>query len=175
VQAGDFPLDVQGVVTHTHTVEVFTAAPLRTYRYNAEVLIYDGPPPREIWSNPQWRLTAEGIAALAWYRLRSVRGENAPPTDSPQKPPTIWFHGSMSYSTDGGNPQMVSQEQHNVLQAFLDREEALGTKALEKAGVNNAAAAVTRLEKKFGGGVIHRPKRKGDGYFIRVRTKEPTG
>jgi hypothetical protein len=94
----------------------------------------------------------------------------------PQKPdagkelPTIWYHGNNSYSADGGNPKVVSNEQHNLLSAFLDKEVALDTKALQKAGVENVAAAVGRIADKFGAAAIRRPAKKGDGYFIRVRT-----
>jgi hypothetical protein len=88
VLAGDTPLVVQGVEIRTHTVEVFMGGSPRTYRYDANVVIYDGSPPQEIVSKPQWRLTNEGVAALAWHRLRPMRGEDAQKSlaDSPQQP-----------------------------------------------------------------------------------------
>jgi hypothetical protein len=83
---------------------------------------------------------------------------------------TIWYHGDKSYSTTGSNPLAVSTEQHNLLKAFLDKEAALDTKTLRRAGVENVARTVSRLADKFGTSAVRRPARRGDGYFVRVRT-----
>lgn len=88
--------------------------------------------------------------------------------------PTIWYHGERSYSADGGMPTLVSDEQDNILQCFLDRDIAFDTDALtNKSGTVNVAAAISRIVEKFGDSAIRRPKKKGDGYFIRVRTSKP--
>jgi len=87
---------------------------------------------------------------------------------------TVWYHGGRSYSLNGVSPVLVSNELHNVLKAFLDRNEALDTKTLEKAGVGNVTLAVDKIVKKFSGNAVRRPERKGDGYFIRVRTVTAT-
>jgi hypothetical protein len=84
---------------------------------------------------------------------------------------TIWYHGERSYSTDGRNPVQVSMEKHNALQAFLDGERALDTRALENSGVSNASTVMKKLVVKFGEGCVRRPKSKGEGYYIRVRTR----
>jgi hypothetical protein len=86
---------------------------------------------------------------------------------------TIWYHGEQSYSTDSKSPVCVSNEQHIILQKFLDRDEALVTKSLEKAGVCNVTTAIKKLAEKFGEDRIRRPTKKGDGYFIRVRSRKP--
>jgi hypothetical protein len=93
------------------------------------------------------------------------------PEKTRQPRPTIWFHAGKSYSTDGHNPVCVTAEQHNVLKSFLDRNEALDTATLEKAGVCNVTSVINKLVEKFGQGPIRQPKRKGDGYYIRVRTR----
>jgi hypothetical protein len=86
-----------------------------------------------------------------------------------KRPPTIWSHSGQSYSVDGFTPIGVSNEIHQVLKLFLDRNEAISTKSLGTA-VNNVSAVVTKIENKLGSGAVRRPKEKGDGYFIRVRT-----
>jgi hypothetical protein len=89
--------------------------------------------------------------------------------------PTIWYHGEQSYSTDGKNPCNVSLEQHNLLRAFLDNDVAIGTRELEAKGVSNVPAVISKLCKKFGDGPVQRPARKGDGYYIRVRSLKDSG
>jgi hypothetical protein len=92
--------------------------------------------------------------------------------------PIIWHHGGESYSRDGKNPVCVSREIHNVLQKFLNCDEAYETKTLEKAGVSNVASVMSKIAEKFGDEAIRRPgkSKRGDGYFIRVRsrTSKPT-
>jgi hypothetical protein len=95
--------------------------------------------------------------------------------DEEKEPPTIWSHGERSYSTDGRMPILVSDEQDNILQCFLERDIALDTDGLtNKSGTVNVTTAISRIVEKFGEGAIRRPKKKGDGYFIRVRTLKPT-
>jgi hypothetical protein len=90
---------------------------------------------------------------------------------APAAPPTLWFHGGSSYSLDGGGPALVSQEMHNVLRLFLDRDEALDTRALSRC-TSNVAEVVGKLQKKFGAAAVRRPGRdKGAGYYIRVRSR----
>jgi hypothetical protein len=86
--------------------------------------------------------------------------------------PTIWYHGGRSYSTDGLTPIIVSNEQHNVLQQFLDLNIALDTKSLEKAGVSNVSTVVTKIANQFRSDAVRRPgpNGKGDGFHIRVRS-----
>jgi hypothetical protein len=98
------------------------------------------------------------------------RDQGGPPALDAADQPTVWYHGGQSYSPDGVTPVLVSNELHNLLKAFLDRNEALDTKTLEKAGVGNATLVVDKIVKKFSGKAVRRPERKGDGYFIRVRT-----
>jgi hypothetical protein len=85
-------------------------------------------------------------------------------------PATVWHHGGRSYSADRVTPSMVSQEQHSVLQAFLDRDEALDTAALHHK-VENAARVCGELARKFPG-AVRAPGRagKGAGYYVRVRS-----
>jgi hypothetical protein len=105
--------------------------------------------------------TFEALAALAnWCRLQSAKQAGAA---------TVWHHGDRSYSTDGQTPFLVSPEQHNALNAFLDRDQALETKALEKKGISNVADVMRKLARRFGG-AVRLPASKGEGYFVRVRT-----
>jgi len=144
-----------------------------------------------------WRIAWPRIAA----RLRELRPEKDPirmwldlreradvlrgtgpavptPTTPPLKAapdsgdqPTVWYHGGQSYSTDGMSPVSTSNEQHNMLKAFLEGHEALLTRNLEKAGVGNPTLVAKGLAKKFGEAAVRRPNReKGAGYYIRVRT-----
>lgn len=88
-------------------------------------------------------------------------------------PPTIWSHGSNAYSIDGIDPVVVTEEENCILQAFLEKKTALGTRDLESAsGVNNVSRVVNKLMKKHDG-VFARAgrvpgKTKGAGYFFRV-------
>src|SRR5262249_46340428 len=83
------------------------------------------PSPGEPRSGPE---TFDALAALAnWCRLQSAKRAGAA---------IVWYHGGRSYSTDGQTPVLVSAEQHNALSAFLDRDQALETKVLEKKGIS---------------------------------------
>jgi hypothetical protein len=104
----------------------------------------------------------EALTALADWCRRQIVG----PTGDPA---TVWYHGGRSYSADRKTPRLVPAEQHNALSAFLDRDEALDTKALANAGVSNVSAVMGKLASQFGNSV-RLPENKGDGYFIRVRT-----
>jgi hypothetical protein len=83
---------------------------------------------------------------------------------------TIWYHGGQCYSAANTQPIVVSCEMHNLLHAFLDRDNALGTRTLQNHGVTNVTTVMTKLAAKFGECCVRRPKSKGDGYYIRVRT-----
>jgi hypothetical protein len=97
-----------------------------------------------------------------------IRGKGEKPRGN-QSTPTVWYHGGRSYSLDGQTPILSSREQHNALQAFLDRSEALDTRALQNNSVSNAADVMGKIDKKWPG-TVQPPKSKGDGYYIRVRT-----
>jgi hypothetical protein len=99
--------------------------------------------------------------------------QTTPPVAEPP-PPTIWFHGGKSYSADGKQPRNVSNEQHNALTAFLDKDQAQDTRTLERAGVSSVSKVMGKLNKRFPG-AVRKPRFKGDGYYIRVRTLTPTG
>jgi hypothetical protein len=79
----------------------------------------------------------------------------------------ILYYGERAYSINA-KPVVVTTEEHNLLQCFLDRRIALATDDLEKV-VANAARVIGQLEKRFPG-AVQRPKRKGEGYSLRVRT-----
>lgn len=124
--------------------------------------------PRVYW------ITQNGRDVLAWHRTRPKDAQllPAPVPDMETDKPTIWYHGERSYSLDGTTPEVVGEEMHNLLRAFLDHDRSLATKALT--GVSNPATAVTNVERMFGPGPVTRPKsrgRKKGGYYIRVRSK----
>lgn len=96
-----------------------------------------------------------------------------PPVESSAGPATIWYHAERSYSVDGCNPVVLSREQHNILKAFLNSDVALGHAALTNAGVSNVAKTIKGLASKFPG-TIRTPASKGEGYYIRVRSKTHT-
>jgi hypothetical protein len=87
--------------------------------------------------------------------------------------PTIWFHGRRAYSRDGFSLFTVTEEQHFVLQAFLETGCSLDTRELEnKSGVTNASRVVSQLKTGYGrrfADAIRTPGRSKTGYFIRVR------
>jgi hypothetical protein len=97
---------------------------------------------------------------------------NKPPAKRRKKKkspePTIWYHGDRSYSADRKSPISVTREQHNILKCFLDHNRSLTTEELGKT-TSNVSAVVTKLAERFGS-AVQQPLRKGDGYFIRVRT-----
>jgi hypothetical protein len=98
------------------------------------------------------------------------QGQQPPEKDKEPQPPTIWYHGGQSYSTDGATPLCVSTEQHNALKSFLDQTIALDTAALKKKGISNVTSVINRLMDTFGRGPFRLPENKGAGYSIRVRT-----
>jgi hypothetical protein len=141
----------------------------------------------DIWLRPRWPetrsasgLVVDHIAGLAFGRvtdlleeeLRSATSKLTPPPPAPSNPPTIWYHGGVSYSRDGLKPITVSRGMHTLLSAFLGSEQAMTSKALEDTAVPNVAAMVNKIAEKFGEEPIRRPgqKARGDGYFIRVRS-----
>lgn len=107
-----------------------------------------------------WLETADSIVACCEQAISRAA----------QEFPVIWYHGEKSYSTDRVKPLKVSQEQHNILQAFLDKSIALDTLNLSNFGVNNVADVIGKIIKKFGEGAIRRPANKGDGYFLNVQS-----
>lgn len=85
-------------------------------------------------------------------------------------PKIIWYHGGKSYSQDGRQTVNVSAEMHNALRAFLDKNIALNTPSLEKAGVSNVSALMSKIIEKFGDSSVRRPLNKGEGYQLNVRS-----
>jgi hypothetical protein len=116
-----------------------------------------------------WRAAMLALRALA---EASIPPANKPSDEPTQQLPTIWYHGERSYSQGRQRPIKVSNEMHNILQAFLGRDVALDTKKLSDI-VANVTTVVKKLVEKFGENAISRPKGKGDGYFIRVRSLKP--
>ena len=102
--------------------------------------------------------------------LRTIAvNANSSPLVVPDALPTVYYHGERSYSLDGKSPTVVSNEQHQVLKEFLDKDHALTTDALKNA-VGNVSNVLSKLSKRFGAAVRLPGPNKGDGYFIRVRT-----
>jgi hypothetical protein len=107
--------------------------------------------------------------------LAKIERKDAPsPRGRPRaQPPTIWYHGEQSYSKDRKRPVAVSDDMHNILKQFLDRDLALTTKQLQKGSphfyISNVATVIKKLETQFGTQAICRPVKKGAGYCIRVR------
>jgi hypothetical protein len=80
---------------------------------------------------------------------------------------TVWYHGGRSYSPDGKTPLLVTREQHDFLQAFLDNPgQALSTELLGKC-VNNPSRVARDLGERFPG-AVRLPAHRGDGYFVCV-------
>jgi hypothetical protein len=144
---------------------------------------------RDTWGTPvlsgHWRadLTNMPDASKVLAKLRVYAGElrrdfgqaaSQSQTTTPQgeNPPTIWYYGDLSYSADGQHPRKVSREMHNLLKAFLNKDQAIDTPGLEDAGVSNVTTVITKVEKIFGAATVRRPGRsqKGAGYYVRVRT-----
>jgi hypothetical protein len=94
------------------------------------------------------------------------------------KPPptaTILKHGGRSYSAGGTEPVLVTDNENNILEAFLKAGTAMDTEELERtSGVNNVARVIGSLKTKYDGRfapAIRTPngKKGSGGYFIRVR------
>lgn len=124
-----------------------------------------------------WREYVEQRTKLARQELETLKtalGDLTSDGDGATDEAVVWFHGEKSYSTDGKSPVTVSREQHNILQAFLNKDIAIDTPTLGKSGVNNVSAVITKLRERFGEKAVPRPKRKGDGYRIIVRSLRKT-
>ena len=63
---------------------------------------------------------------------------------------------------------VVTPEEHGILNLFCDRPAALDTKALTR-GATNPSKVINQIDSKFPRRV-RKPKKKGEGYFIPVRT-----
>jgi hypothetical protein len=101
-------------------------------------------------------------------RIDAAAGGPRPLPAQPASAP-VRHHGGRSYSLAGETPVALSAEQDNALKAFLDRGEALTTRQLEERGVSNVAKVMKKLRQRFGE-AVRLPARKGDGYYIHVRT-----
>jgi hypothetical protein len=127
-----------------------------------------------VCATPRWFADMEMLRRLALQAEQiKALAEARPPLDESAEGSTIWYHGERSYSVDGEHPRSVPPEQHNVLQAFLDRTISLKTKELQGRGVCNVAAVIGKLAKRFGAASISRPASRSEGYSIRVRTLKP--
>jgi hypothetical protein len=131
----------------------------------------------------QWTM-AERLLRERWKALAISLGEDAALQErirrerakllaqqhtTQQEPATVWYHGGLSYSTNGANPVLVSHEQHNALKGFLERNEALDTRKLEGNGVSNVSKVMKKLAEQFPG-AVRQPSAKGEGYYVRVRS-----
>ncbi len=90
--------------------------------------------------------------------------------------PTIWHHGDRSYSRDRINPIVVTYDEDNILQTFLDSGKAMDTREVaNKSGVSNVSRTIGGLCKKYAGVFVdairtpHDGKKGTGGYFIFVR------
>jgi hypothetical protein len=99
---------------------------------------------------------------------------------NPPHAPTIWHHGDRAYSRDGINSLVVTEEEDNVLQTFLESGRAMQTRAIEdKSGVTNVSRVIGRLREGYEGvfaDAIRTPggKKGAGGYHIRVRNIGPS-
>jgi len=129
------------------------------------------PFPASLFGPAPLEVERDNAKAEAWeLSVLADRLESVDATGEKKALPTIWHHGGKSYSGNGRTPLCVSAEMHNVLVFFLDGDEAYDTKELMKAGASNVAVVIDKIAAKFGGDAIRRPRSKGDGYFIRVRS-----
>lgn len=98
--------------------------------------------------------------------------------DNPEKEPCILYHGNKQYSITGSDPFAVTDVEHFVLEAFINKKtSALSKSDLENAsGVSDAVRYLRRLKKKYDGifaPAIHLPGGKGrGGYRVTIRSAE---
>jgi hypothetical protein len=121
-----------------------------------------GPPWEDYWKSqvPRERNAVyEALAPLRQCHIRARRatetpagpaataepGEGERPKRRQREPATIWFHGGVSYSKDRLTPVIASQEMHNLLEKFLDGDQAFDTPTLEATGVSNVADVVGKI------------------------------
>jgi len=82
----------------------------------------------------------------------------------------ILHQGGLSYSLQGHPPVVVTKEEANVLCAFAETKAAMDTEALANV-VANPSRVMKQLADKFPGTVRRpRPNKKGEGYYIDVRS-----
>jgi hypothetical protein len=98
---------------------------------------------------------------------------------SPVAHPYILYHGDRRYQVSEGQPFVVTENEDNVLQAFLGAP-ALDQKMLiRRSGMNDAARSLRALCKKYDGvmaSAIRLPGRKGrGGYRVQVTLAPPPG
>ena len=125
----------------------------------------------------EWDGLRNDLAATARYLRQIVAAFDARPTRRPVVPAadslaTIWYHGQKSYSLNGLVPIVVSQEQHSILQRFLDSKIALDSRELSEE-CSNVSRVMDALAERFRG-TVRRPAAKGEGYYIPVRALTPT-
>lgn len=131
------------------------------------------PDPRGPFGPPRVEPTIEDLERTVAEVKALVLAHVVPAGGTDPSNPTIWHHGELSYSHDGATPVKVTFTDDCILQVFLEANDSLNTPEIERrSGVNNVSRAVTHLCKAYGGKfapAIHRPLRRGGGYFICVR------
>jgi hypothetical protein len=119
------------------------------------------------------QLRAARASFDAWHSYATINTTAAswgvdPALMQPDSPShVVWKYGERSYSIDGRSPVVVSVQMAAILDAFLAAGAALDTPTLEK-HVENVSRVIDQLEARFPG-AVRQPKRKGEGYYIRVQ------
>jgi hypothetical protein len=120
----------------------------------------------ELSRNEQHAATCDFLAAAIQSAAENV-------AETPL--PTIWDHGERSYSIDRVNPILVTREEDDILQTFLDQDRAYDSTGLTtETGCKNISRAITDLQAHYNAvfaAAIRAPGARGaGGYFIRVRS-----
>lgn len=118
-------------------------------------------------------ITDRGRLALLLHGqvpLPATDGKQPIPTPEPR---TIVYHGGESYSA-GGEARCVTQQYHDLLQAFLKTARPMKTTELERI-CSNPSKVVKQLKQWFPDAVEMPGKDKGKGYLVRVRAAVGNG
>jgi hypothetical protein len=139
------------------------------------------------FSSPVWVPFVAGDDSQDWwaawlpnvYHLSAVAIEKITTPVAPPEPVStalsiVLSHGGRNYSTEGGDPILVTEEEDSVLQAFLAEGMAMDEPTLEKrSGSTNIARVMKHLSERYRrhfSTCIRTPGAKnGGGYFIRVK------
>lgn len=123
---------------------------------------------RDLWGLEQYSDHQQFVPRDVVPRLDAIHDKILAELAVGQSLAVIYHNGNNSYALAGGSPVVVTQEEHQVLTAFRDAKAALSTKNLEKTAAN-ISRIMYRLAEKFPRSVRF-PARKGEGYFVDVRT-----
>lgn len=141
-------------------------------RADYELPLYEGESEEEIAARKRV-LDAMQFAppAVTRYFLKGIRTKTS--TAATAKPAIIVFTGGQSYAVNG-DPVVVTDEEHKILQLFIHFGWAMTRGEIErKAEVTNAPRIIGRLVTAYRGQfspAIRRPGKKGKGgYLIRIR------